>query len=234
MNKALILFSGTRSFEKVFTTKMNWESRGVDIDNYFKPFYNVDILKWDYKTALKNWIPDYIHASPVCRHFSRLKNDTNRKDGELDLGVSLVNKTLEIINYVLAINPNLMFTIENPVGKMRKLEVMQPYKRITTSYCKYGYPYQKNTDIWCNFNLHLRKKCGKHCMCDKAKQNDGLHPVIIGYLPKHKDKQMIDWKYFSILRKKYNIKGFSDTYFRYRIPCGLINDIFAHVDMNVC
>ena len=227
-NKALILFSGTRSFEKVFTSRMNWESRGVDIDNHFNSYYNVDILECDYKTALKDWIPDYVHASPVCKYFSKLKNG---KPDETVIGTRLVHKTLEIINYVLSKNKYFLYIIENPVGKMRKLDIMQSYNRITTTYCEYGFPYKKETDIWCNFNLHLRAPCRKKCLCKSALNNDGLHPVVVGYLPKHKDKQIIDWKYFSHLRRQFNIKGYSDTYFRYRIPRRLINDIFIGVEM---
>ena len=233
-HKALVLFYGTRSFEKVFNPEMNWDSRGVDIDDHFNPFYHVNILTWDYKTALVDWIPDYIHASPVCRHNTKMKNKTNRKEGDLVESDKLLYKTLEIIEYILHKNKYLMFTIENPVGRMRKIDVMNKYNRITTSYCKYNYPYQKNTDIWCNFELKLESQCTKKCPCKHIQRNQGVHPVVIGYLPKHKDRQMIDWKYFSMLRKKYNIKGYSDTYFRYRIPKRLIRDIFVYVEMNLC
>lgn len=232
MNKALILFSGTRSFERVFTQQMNWNSRGVDIDNHFRPYYHVDILTWDYKNELKQWTPDYIHASPVCKYFTNMKNDTNRKEGEYELGIKLVEKTLEIINYVLSINPDLLFTIENPVGKMRKLDIMKPYKRVTTSYCKYGFPYRKATDIWCNFDLYLRSCCTTKHLCNGACDNEGRHKVVLGYKPKH-DNQIIGWKYFTILRHRYNIVGYTDTYFRYRMPPKLIKNILLSVQLNI-
>ena len=101
-------------------------------------------MKWDYKTELKQWTPDFIHASPVCKYFTKMKNSSNRKTNELGLGVELVKKSLQIIHYVLELNPYLQFTIENPVGYMRKLDIMKPYKRITTSYCKYGYKQTRN------------------------------------------------------------------------------------------
>ena len=232
MNRALILFSGTRSFEKVFERDNSWDCRGVDIDNHFKPYYNVDILKWDYKTALKGWIPTFIHASPVCKYFSLLKNGSKRKTDELEVGIKLVEKSLEIINYVLSINPQLLFTIENPVGHMRHLDIMKPYTRLTTSYCKYGFPYKKATDIWCNFDLVLEKCCSKRDLCRQSKKNNGIHPVRIGYKPTH-DNQIICYKYFSELRKQHNMIGYSNTYFRYRIPEGLIFDIYLYVDFEV-
>ena len=97
MKKFLCLFSGTRSFEKVFEKDKKWECRGVDIDNHFTPYYNVDILKWDYKTELKDWIPDYIHSSFVCCEFTNIKNySTGQRN--LELGFGLLNKSLEISN----------------------------------------------------------------------------------------------------------------------------------------
>ena len=173
-----------------------------------------------------------MHIKAVCKHFTKMKNKTNRKTDELELGIELVKKSLEIIHYVLELNPYLQFTIENPVGYMRKLDIMKPYKRITTSYCKYGYKYKKETDFWCNFHLRLKQCCSKKCLCDGATSNDGRHEVVLGYKPKH-NNQMIGWKYFSILRKKYNIVGYTDTYFRYRMPPRLINNILIYVEMNM-
>ena len=89
--KVLILFSGTKSISKVFEKYA--ECRSVDIDNRFKPFYNVDILTWDYKNI--NYIPDYIHASPVCKFFSSMKNQHFTHDKED--GLILFRKTMEII-----------------------------------------------------------------------------------------------------------------------------------------
>ena len=107
--KCLVLFSGTGSVEKSLLKKMNnlCEIRGLDLDNTFKPFYNVDILEWDYKKVFEKWVPDYIHGSPVCKEFSNIKHGHQR---DLDLGKRLMYKTLEIIEYVKTINPILLYT----------------------------------------------------------------------------------------------------------------------------
>lgn len=235
----LILFSGTKSFSKVLE-KYGWECRSVDMDNHFKPFYNVDILKWDYKEDLKDWKVDYIHSSPVCKNFTPLKNSqrkNNPKEEDINFSISLVSKTLEIINYVKTINPNLKFTIENPRGYMRKIDIIQPYEYKTTSYCKYGFNYQKPTDFWYGgFDLKLKKfcSCKKGNRCEISLNNKGIHPVRIGYSGSYNkdgkkiiyENQMMDCKYFKQLKKdKPEYKGYTDTYLRYRIPPSLIKDI---------
>ena len=225
MLKLLVLFSGTRSFEKEF--EPNWECRGLDIDNKFKPFYLTDILKWDYKNALSNWIPDYVHASPVCSKFSKLTNyDIDSK--EVKEAIKLLDKSIEIIKFLLTKNPQLKFTIENPQGKMCKLPQLKSIPYTVTSYCQYGYYYQKITYFWNNFNLKLLSPCSKKSLCSSAQSNQGRHLVVVGHWPKHSN-QIIDWKYWTKLRKQKEYKGYTDTEFRYRIPCELIQSIKQQV-----
>ena len=224
--KCLVLFSGTGSIEKVME-KHGWKCRGVDCNNYFKPYYNVDILTWDYKKALKDFIPQYIHASPVCKFFSTMRNQHfthDKKDGFI-----LFKKMLEIINYCKELNPHIKVTIENPVNKTTNGIDLEGYRKLKTSYCKYGYKYMKKTYFWYSgFDLKLKPVCCKKDCCELSKKT-GRHPVIIGYKPpvKYTDEQMLDWKWFIILRKtipeysNYN----NERYFRYRIPEGLVEDI---------
>ena len=229
--RILTLFAGTKSISKVYP--YGHDIRTLDIDNNFKPYYNVDILSWDYKTELKDWIPDYIHSSPVCKEFTKTKNGMNNRN--IDIGLRLLNKSLEIIEYVKQINPKLKFTIENPVGIMRRLEVMKQYKRITTSYCMYGFSYNKPTDFWYGgFELKLRHQCRNTVnplyWCDNKKEW-GRHRVIIGLWKNSKTydigkDQIPCYEHFTELRKedpKY--KGYSNTEMRYRIPKKLCEDI---------
>ena len=53
----------------------------------------------------------------------------------------------------------------------------------------------------------------------------------MGYRSKN-PVQMIDWKYFTYLRKNKDYEGvvMSDTFFRYRIPPLLIEDILISLD----
>ena len=236
--KILVLFSGTGSIEKPFEDEEIHEIRGVDLDNTFKPYYNVDILEWKYKKELKKWRPDYVHSSPVCKHFSKLKQ-INESSRDLEEGFSLVDKTLEIIDYCITLNKNVKWTIENPKNRFmrKKLFMLQ---MITTSYCMYGFPYQKDTDFWFGgFNLILKPKCrgGKNKDCESRKKY-GCHQVRLG-LSHNKDvgtykrtnsNQIGDVEYFKGLREQdESLKKYSDTYFRYRIPYGLCYDIMMCV-----
>ena len=111
--KILVLFSGTHSIEKVYNQEEH-DIRSLDFDKTFEPYYNVDILTWDYITQFVHWVPDYIHASPVCKHFSNLKHNNAKIKQNKELGFKLMNKAIEIIEYIKVINPKLKFTIENP------------------------------------------------------------------------------------------------------------------------
>jgi site-specific DNA-cytosine methylase len=156
--KLLELFSGS------CTVSTEAKKRGCDVRNLDiigDPTYKEDILKWDYKEALKDWKPDIIWASPPCTEFSMMKN-LCKNGRDLDKGRILLLKALEIISYL---KPSTWF-IENPVGLMRHQPEMIPIGfRHTCSYCHYGESYRKNTDIWSNIELELRRcrkgDCGK-------------------------------------------------------------------------
>lgn len=232
--KVLVLFAGTRSIEKVFDNDKNIECRGVDIDPKFKPFYLCDLMMWEYQEVLNNWIPDYIHASPICKEFTQLKNGLNRPR-DLGLGCSLMDKAIEIIEYVKHINPNLKFTIENPKSKfVKNYQPLNVYNRVLTSYCMYGYPYNKPTYFWYGgFNLTLRPPCrttkNNTYWCKSKIDNKGKHKVRIGYCD---EGQIRDMEYFRGLKQIPEYTGWNDTYLRYRIPTDLVRDIYSSLITN--
>jgi hypothetical protein len=80
----------------------------------------------------KNWNKDY----------------TPKSEGAV-LGVRLVERTLEIIEYYKRLNPDLIWYVENPRGMLRKLGLV-PGTRHTVTYCQYGDTRMKPTDIWTN------------------------------------------------------------------------------------
>ena len=226
--KLLILFSGTGSMEKVIPEGN--DVRGLDLSNKYKPYYNKDILTWDYKPELSNWIPDFIHSSFVCCKVSRILMKDKQDHQTTFL---LIDKTLEIINYVKHLNPKLKFTIENP--KTRTTLDYEPLTRINhliTSYCKYGFGYQKDTTFWYGgFDLKLLSQCikNKRCKCF----NHG-HPVRVGVSRNSKThflskNQITDTEHFRELKKLPEYKGFSYQDFRFRIPEGICNEIITQI-----
>ena len=71
------------------------------------------------------------------------------------LGVKIVQKTIEIIK---EIKPMFYF-IENPRGKLRKLDIVKDLPRKTVTYCSYGDMRMKPTDIWTNLKWTPRELC---------------------------------------------------------------------------
>lgn len=150
--KVLELFAGSRSFGKV-AEKYGFEVFSSDLIQFDGIHYSTDILDFDYLKV--PFTPDIIWASPPCTFFSvasigkHWNKDHTPKSKNALLGISIVSKTLEIIEHF---NPKFYF-IENPRGKLRKLEIMKNLPRTTVMYCQYGDNRMKPTDIWSN-NLY--------------------------------------------------------------------------------
>jgi len=173
--KILELFSGSRSIGKVAEEKGH-KVFSVDNTDYPNTNWVGDILDWDYRLNEMNvgeldelWIPDVIWASPPCTDFSVAcigkkwvsGHEYKPRDPNL-LGIKILNKTLEIIAFYLKENPNLVWYIENPRGKMRKSPEWTNFNHVrqTVSYCSYGDSRMKPTDIWTNaFNWQPKPLC---------------------------------------------------------------------------
>jgi len=214
----LELFAGTGSVGKVLKEHghnvVSLDLKGADI--------NTNILDWDYTTFPKGHF-DYIHASPPCDTFSLCRKcwigrEIKAHKGQVftkellikdqqEIGVPILNKTLEIIKYF---NPKY-FTIENPqTGDMKNYITDIPYTDV--DYCMYGFPYKKRTRIWNNFDFK-GKLCNKEC----GNIVYGRHISNCGHL-----------------NKKYTSKmnNFSSTTLkeRYRIPYNLIKSILDKME----
>jgi hypothetical protein len=168
--RMLELFCGAKSVGKI-ASKMEYNVTSLDMEEKFNPTIHIDILKWDYKKYPRGYF-DFIWASPPCTEFSIAKTTGVRN---LKLASSIVRRTLTIIEYF---NPKY-FVIENPVGLLRHHAVIKRYEsfRKTVSYCKYGYKYRKNTDIWTNVNF-TPFRCVKGCYCANRKHN-GHHTFTV-------------------------------------------------------
>lgn len=148
----LELFAGSKSIGNV-AESMGMEVFSTDIEQFGGIHYVVDILQFDLsKVPFK---PDIIWASPPCTGFSvaaigrnweKTEGDAIPKSDTARLGIELVKKTIEIINHF---NPQFFF-IENPRGMLRKLQIMEQFKRHSVTYCQYGDTRMKPTDIWTN------------------------------------------------------------------------------------
>ncbi len=169
--KILELFAGSKSISNT-AIALGYETYSSDIKSFEGIDQVIDILEFDYDQV--PFIPDIIWASPPCQSFSVLVIGRNwvqdkifePKTESARLGIKLVKKTIEIIEYYLELNPDLIWYIENPRGKLRKAPFLQKYIRNTVTYCQYGDSRMKPTDIWTNNrNWEARKMCknGGNC-----------------------------------------------------------------------
>jgi len=163
MINILELFAGSRSIGKE-AEKRGWNVFSSDINDFEGIDYIVDINEFDVTKV--PFVPDVIWASPPCTYFSVAsigkhwnKDHTPKSKNALD-GVKFVQSTLNIINYFLDKNPNLKFFIENPRGKLRKLDVVKGLERVTVWYCKYGDTRAKPTDVWSNHIYSIFNNAG--------------------------------------------------------------------------
>ena len=120
----LELFAGSRSVGKA-AESLGYNVFSSDINKFEGIDYAVDILEFDINKV--PFTPDIIWASPPCTYFSvasigkHWNKDHTPKTEQAKLGVKIVKETLSIIECFCNINPNLVFYIENPRGKLRKL-----------------------------------------------------------------------------------------------------------------
>ena len=147
--KVLELFAGSRSIGKA-AELLGYEVYSSDLNDFEGIDYPIDIL--DFDTTKVPFKPDIIWASPPCTYFSvasigkHWNKDHTPKTEQAVFGVKVVKKTIQIIK---ELNPKYWY-IENPRGKLRKLDFMQPLPRTTVWYCTYGDKRAKPTDIWTN------------------------------------------------------------------------------------
>jgi len=165
--KILELFSGTESFSKV-ARERGHQTFTIDTEESFKPDLVKDIL--ELKLEDIPFKPDLIWASPPCTCFSVASISTHWTGGyrqyipkteEAKNSIRIVNKTRELIK---ELNPGFFF-IENPMGVLRKMPMVEGLIRKEVTYCQYGDSRMKPTDIWTNSNWIPRLKCKNGMSC---------------------------------------------------------------------
>jgi len=169
--KVLELFAGSCSFSNV-AKELGHETFTTDInqnpDNTID--YVSDIFNFDYENLPSI---DFIWASPPCTFFSvssighHWNKDHTPKTKEAVYGITVIEKTIEIIDYL---GPTY-WIIENPRGKLRKLEIVQDLPRTTVAYCQYGDNRMKPTDLWTNLIEDVwtpRPMCKNGMPCHEA------------------------------------------------------------------
>ena len=155
--RCLELFSGTGSIGRAFE-RQGWEVVSLDIDPKFGPDVCADIMSWDY-SIYEPCHFDFVWASPMCTQYSVARTTGPPRD--LLSADRLVRRALLIMTHF-----GCHWAFENPgSGLLKTREVVAGLPFFDTSYCKYGYPYRKNTRIWSSLDLHLRSPCSLRDPC---------------------------------------------------------------------
>lgn len=148
--KVLELFAGSRSIGKV-CDQYGFECRSLDI----KPFDNVDIvadlLNWDHLAL--DYKPDFIWASPPCTSYSVCGIRYHRRNLQPISDFARISDQILIKLHAVLDHFNVPFIVENPMGLMRKMPIMQRWDRRLVTYCRYQDHRMKPTDLW---SLHFR------------------------------------------------------------------------------
>lgn len=162
--KVLELFAGSRSVGKI-AEELGMEVFSSDLIEFEGIHYPISIL--DFDVTKVPFQPDIIWASPPCtgfsvaaigHHWAGGKGAYIPKTETAKLGIELVKKTLEIIEYF---QPTYWF-MENPRGVLRKLDVVKGLKKNSVTYCQYGDERMKPTDIWTNSEVWTPKPMCKN------------------------------------------------------------------------
>jgi len=172
--KILELFAGSCSFSDV-AKEYGHETFTVDsgldlitLDHYSKIDLATDILEIDLNDI--PFKPDFIWASPPCTYFSvasmgkHWNGDNTPKSKEAVIGIEIIKKTKQIIETLLP----MYFVIENPRGKLRKLNLLDNIYRDTVTYCQYGDIRMKPTDLWHNLPWKPKPMCKNGMPCHVA------------------------------------------------------------------
>lgn len=153
--RVLDLFAGLRGWSQA-ALDMGLEVFTVDLDPAFDVDLHADIRFL--RPADLPWRPNLVLASPPCELFSCLnlgKNwhgpdwnpphaPKNRRAAEAQ---NLVRRTLRLVE---RLSPDF-WVMENPRAKLRVLPFMRRLPRVTVTYCQYGEPFMKPTDLWGHF-----------------------------------------------------------------------------------
>lgn len=148
----LELFAGSRSIGSM-AEQMGHNVFSVDWTKYDSIDLVIDIGKLTPEQI--PFTPDMFWMSPDCTTYTIAAISHHRNNtlptSEYALKCDVVNQhCIELIDHYLAINPNMIFWIENPRGMMRKMRWMRRFYRYTVCYCQYGDNRMKPTDIWTN------------------------------------------------------------------------------------
>ena len=174
--RMLEIFSGSKQLSKT-AELLGWDTISLDNDAKTHPDVCCNIIDFDYMNPRLGFF-DYVHASIPCEEFSQCKTRSPR---DLPKARTIGRQTRKILDHFCKINKNCIITIENPASSSirHEHEIVGGLTRVTTSYCCYAFPYQKNTAIYSNLPARALdlKTCPTSCCWH------GVHPISAQHSP---------------------------------------------------
>ena len=176
MKTALVLFCGTKSIDRALEAE-GFYVQSLDLDRKCEPTWTADIMEWEAWKDIEPGTYDFIWSSPPCTHYSRART-TAKTPRDLEGADKIVNRTLEIINYL---NPKT-WLIENPQPGMLKDRVVLSHTLYRdVCYCRYSdgenHTYRKATRLWGWLpTFEPRPMCTRKNPCEFSKDT-GKHPT---------------------------------------------------------
>lgn len=155
--KILELFSGNGDISKAFFERGH-EVYRVDWSEKVEAELHSDVSKLTVEDIFKlcGGIPDVIWASPDCTTYSiATHRHRTLKEGlapKTDYAAQCDETNVamwKLIDKLVSIGTKYYF-VENPRGRMRHMPFVIDRKRYAITYCSYGRPSMKPTDIWTN------------------------------------------------------------------------------------
>lgn len=197
--KTLELFAGSQSFSRV--AKMhNLETFTVD----WKPYTGVDLVIDIGEINLFEDIPyspDVVWASPDCTTYSKAAGRFHRVgvDAVSDYARKCDEVNTHFLGEIMKLynrNENLIYFIENPQGKFRKMPFILDFMRETggrmesVTYCQYGYKFMKPTNIFTNSPVWKpRKMCfNGNPACNHSRTTRGKYSGVLSQSKKNRSK----------------------------------------------
>lgn len=140
-----------------------------------------DLCYWDGYMDYPEGHFDIVLAWPDCSQLSTMRTRANKPRD--------VEGTMRLVGAIKAIIARLkpkLFMIENPhnnsTGLCTRPEMadMEQHRQ-THHFCKWGFPYPKPTDIWCNHRIPDAGACCKDTPCEN-KRRHGCHAMTPQYI----------------------------------------------------
>lgn len=179
--KVLDLFAGSCSFTKV-AKEMGFETFSTDIADLQGIDFAIDFMFLNIKNIVYHFgIPNIVWASPDCATWSKAAGNLhfdskslNPKTEKAEKAFLLIDKLFRDIDFLLKLNPDLKFYVENPVGKLQKYlqagTLFNQIRCVTVTQCSYGRNVHKPTHIFTNdLDWTPLQRCKGGCDSKKVK-----------------------------------------------------------------